>query len=419
MRLWSPHRAQRVAVLTAFALAATGTSVAEAAARPSDSQVVAGLVQRYLTYESALVLDEENPQAAKAGDRPVVAGTAAALASARYSLKIDERVMNQEAGVRFRSVLTKTAVERQSVAGSGASIDVVESTAYRYADGSPDYSYNAHHRFRLAKSGKRWAISGIETLDPGSPLSAVRLGAVRTQSALARRAAAVKRISAAAVALRRDLPQLLAVDQAKRNGQSPVVRDAGTAGAASVTAPKSGVARPAAKPLTSVSAAAARRGYNYKKMVDWAIKYSKGRKVDYKRDTNDCTTFISMALGKGGWKEKTGWFKSYSAWWYNCDWCKPRHSYTFGAAYNWQVFAYSKSKRVKALKYMTDLAYADVGQLDINGYGRPQGPDHTMMVTGRNSRGWALMSYHSHDTRNEPLNLILGRNDGPYWALRT
>ncbi|WP_369688709.1 RNA-guided endonuclease InsQ/TnpB family protein [Actinomadura kijaniata] len=28
-------------------------------------------------------------------------------------------------------------------------------------------------------------------------------------------------------------------------------------------------------------------------------------------------------------------------------------------------------------------------------------------------------SQHSTDTRNEPLNLILGRHDGPYWALRT
>jgi len=109
----------------------------------------------------------------------------------------------------------------------------------------------------------------------------------------------------------------------------------------------------------------------------------------------------------------------FNVWYWRCSSCSPVHSYTWGAAYNWTLFAYSYGRRGTALSYMTDLAYADVGQMEVDGYGYSSRPDHTMMVTGRNSSGWALMSYHTTDTENKPLNPILAANDGPYWALRT
>ena len=58
-------------------------------------------------------------------------------------------------------------------------------------------------------------------------------------------------------------------------------------------------------------------------------------------------------------------------------------------------------------------------QMEIDGYGETDSPDHPMMVTGRGSDGWPLLSYHSTDTENKPFWDIIAQNDGPYWAIRT
>lgn len=105
-----------------------------------------------------------------------------------------------------------------------------------------------------------------------------------------------------------------------------------------------------------------------------------------------------------------------NVWYYRCNSCTPRHSYTWGGAGNWQRFA---SRRVHLLRYMTDLLISDVAQMGIDNYNSLYGPDHTMMVTGRNSAGWALVSYHTDDTRNKPLNLVMRTTHGPFWAFRT
>ncbi len=101
-------------------------------------------------------------------------------------------------------------------------------------------------------------------------------------------------------------------------------------------------------------------------MVNSALYYATDHPVGYKRDSNDCTTFISWALYQGGWAEEgaqsypsvTWNHDDFNVWYWRCSSCSPVHSYTWGAAYNWTLFAYSYGRRVTALSYMTDLAYA-------------------------------------------------------------
>lgn len=75
---------------------------------------------------------------------------------------------------------------------------------------------------------------------------------------------------------------------------------------------------------------------------------------------------------------------------------------------------------MKPMPYLTDLLVSDVMQMDFDGYGSPDNiPDHTMMVTGRDASGNALLSYHTADTRNKLIWDVISGQDGPYWALRT
>jgi hypothetical protein len=156
-------------------------------------------------------------------------------------------------------------------------------------------------------------------------------------------------------------------------------------------------------------------GLNYQKAADWAHYYST-HKVDYTRDDDDCTTFVSMALKHGGWKQKTGWYRSDHVWWYDCDWCIPRHSYTFGGAANWSRFALW-SKRTYVLSNVWYMGLADVLQFAHSRHGSP---GHTMIVTRFDRHGNPLLSQHGYDASGLPLQLVLDHNPGmPFWAYRT
>ncbi|MFC7548997.1 amidase domain-containing protein [Plantactinospora sp. GCM10030261] len=167
--------------------------------------------------------------------------------------------------------------------------------------------------------------------------------------------------------------------------------------------------------------------YNYQAMVDFALYYATDHAVSYKRDTNDCTTFISWALWTGRYAEDgsqdypaVAWnHDDYDVWYWRCNDCNPVHSYTWGGATNWNIYENNYGGRVTFMEYLEDLLISDVMQMEIDGYGETDAPDHTMMVTGRGSDGWPLLSYHSTDTENKPFWDIISQNDGPYWAART
>jgi hypothetical protein len=122
-------------------------------------------------------------------------------------------------------------------------------------------------------------------------------------------------------------------------------------------------------------------------------------------DGGDCTNFVSNALQAGGWQETGKYFYTSKYAWY-IDWnIAPLYSFTWGGANNFYRFLLY-SNRAISVSGPDQLQIGDVVQID---YQRDGIWDHTMIVTGQDSRG-LLMSYHTPDTRNKALNDIVSRN---------
>jgi hypothetical protein len=284
---------------------------------------------------------------------------------------------------------------------------------------------------KFQRSGDAWKIADVDSPDQASPFHDAILAKVASTPAAERRAAISERIRPLRESLERNGAALLAGDRTKLTGSRVAASDKVKSTDAGQVAVRSNSARPASKPLPSPESVVVPMGgegapYNYQAMVDYAYHYSINP-VGYTRDSNDCTTFISWALWTGGYEEHgsqsypaVGWnHDDYDVWYWRSNDGNPRHSYTWGGARNWNVFENNYGGRATFLAYLDDLLVSDVMQLEIDGYGETDAPDHTMMVTGRGSDGWPLLSYHSTDTRNKPFWDVLALHDGPYWGIRT
>ena len=64
-------------------------------------------------------------------------------------------------------------------------------------------------------------------------------------------------------------------------------------------------------------------------------------------------------------------YDDYDVWYYRCNDCSPRKTYTWGGARNWNIYEYNYGGRVTFLQYLDDLLLSDVFQMDFNGYGEP------------------------------------------------
>lgn len=380
---------------------------------------------------------------------PLVAGKIKSKASAeaarklgtRHVLKAGVAESNRAAGVAFTSVVTSFVLKEVRDTATGKTLVVDELTRYPTPDGQ-DYEYRVEHTAEFMTSAGIWTLSDLRTDAPLSEVSDAAMSAAGDNPSAAV-AAGVARVKKAKSALDRNIGALRAIDDSKNaNRRAGLTDDRVAPAAENATPPAANLARPSERPARLATASlsagpgkaiptAAGDGilpYEYSAMVSWAKTYASvqagGLPVTYTRDSNDCTTFVSWALYKGGWREagnQNDWLWNRgdnNVWYWRCNTCSPVHSYTWGGAINWQRFAYPN--RVSALAYTTDLSsVADVLQLEIDGYGSATLADHTMITTGRNSAGWVLLSYHSHDTLNKPLNQILSANNGPYWAFRT
>lgn len=129
----------------------------------------------------------------------------------------------------------------------------------------------------------------------------------------------------------------------------------------------------------------------------------------YRANGGDCTNFVSNALQAGGWTETGKYFYTSNYAWY-IDWnYPPGYSYTWGAANNFYRFLFY-SGRATSVSSPDQLKIGDVVQMDgVNGQAADGTWDHTMMVTGINSRG-ALVSYHTPNTQNKQLQDIMNSN---------
>ncbi|MEU4190299.1 amidase domain-containing protein [Kribbella sp. NPDC026611] len=158
-------------------------------------------------------------------------------------------------------------------------------------------------------------------------------------------------------------------------------------------------------------AAAARlmSGYCYSCMVSYANTYWDIYNTSYRAFSNDCTNFISQALKYGGWAYDYGWYRSGSNWWYN----RLNQTYTWSGAENWSHFAPKRTSWLSSVWYLlrADVLLAD---WDHNG-----AINHAMIVTQKTS-SMVYLSYHTNDSHNTPLSIIISHNPGTtYYAART
>jgi len=125
--------------------------------------------------------------------------------------------------------------------------------------------------------------------------------------------------------------------------------------------------------------------------------------------SGDCTNFVSNALQAGGWTEIYGsnWMSS-SVWFYNGPF-GAQHSNSWSVSNDFFRFMYYSS-RVTQVSNPDQLQIGDVIQID---YQDDRIWDHTMIITGKDSRG-LLISQHSESRQNYPLSETYKRVNEQY-----
>jgi hypothetical protein len=95
---------------------------------------------------------------------------------------------------------------------------------------------------------------------------------------------------------------------------------------------------------------------------------------------------------------------SNSAWWYDSSPIIDQAAYSWTAAQNWKLFA-TTSGRVASIS-TANARTGDIVQYDIGG----NGMNHTTIVTFYDTVSrQPLLTYHSTDTHNIPLNTFVAR----------
>jgi hypothetical protein len=409
-------------VTTAF----VGVAAAQAdaiAAEPSDAEFAAAVAQLLRAEDSALL------SGAASRSLPAATSSGQAKLALRQAVNADRAYAARVAGAEITDVVTTSKVEKAEGSGSVRTVQVTAHTSTSTAGGASGTV--ERHTVTFQRSGDAWKIADIDSPDEASPYHDAILAGVAGTPAAQRQAAISDRIKPLRESLERNGTALRSGDRTKLAGARVAASDTVKATDAGEVAARSDAGRPASRPLPGPVPVATPMGgegapYNYQAMVDYAYHYSINP-VGYTRDSNDCTTFISWALWTGRYEEHgsqsypaVGWnHDDYDVWYWRSSDGNPRHSYTWGGARNWNVFENNYGGRASFLSYLDDLLVSDVMQLEIDGYGETDAPDHTMMVTGRGGDGWPLLSYHSTDTQNKPFWDILAVHDGPYWGIRT
>ncbi|MFD6180680.1 amidase domain-containing protein [Streptomyces goshikiensis] len=155
--------------------------------------------------------------------------------------------------------------------------------------------------------------------------------------------------------------------------------------------------------------------YDYAAMARYAEKHWRKYNPSYRQfggAGGDCTNFVSQALKAGGWKSAPGSSSDYRNWWYD----KTRQSDSWVGANEFAWFTLSNHRATNlANVYQADIG--DIVQVDWNGDGSK---DHSMMVTYRSKAGIPYVTYHSTNTYRKSLaSLIASYPDAVYFAYRT
>jgi hypothetical protein len=413
-------------------LATTLTGMAGAAPAAPAEDELASLARALLLTENAAMLGDADRARALTDVRPTLTAGFQRKARARLALSEDRRVAREAAGVHVDRVTTEVKVRSVSGDGPVRVAEIEEHSGYPVVGSKQGTSSKSLHRVTYEWSNGRWALADIVPQDEISNFSDRALVAALPDEQ--RRAAIRHRVASVRAGITANLPALRAADAAKMKGKQVTAPDALRSEGTKSTGGTAGLGRPAGKPFVGTAEDQVQaqggegRPYDYQAMVNYAWYYAE-EPVPYTRDTNDCTTFISWVLWNGRYEERgsesypeTLWnYDDADVWYYRCNDCTPRHTYTWGGALNWNVYENNFGGRVTFMPYLSDLLLSDVFQMEMDHYGDPPGvPDHTTMVTGRDSEtGWPLLSYHTRDTRDKALWEVIGVEDGPFWAIRT
>ncbi|WP_251069827.1 amidase domain-containing protein [Streptomyces sp. ISL-96] len=333
----------------------------------------AALADAVLTKRTSALLDGARPAAraatAAVGDVRISSRLARAEDRAVTGL-LDRKARLAELREGYTAADVDVDIEKVDVTGDRATAEATETTVLTYkqirGDEPPTTGFQARHKltFTAAADGT-WQLTGIASVDEGGP---------------------------AAV-----------------NAPDTVVVDEG--GEAAPSGEAAGTTKPA-QPQSKLSATA---GYNYTAMAKYAEKYWKNYNPSYRTFNGvggDCTNFISQSLRAGGWKNDTGWYKSYKNWWYNSS----NQTWSWTSVNYWASFALH-SKRTYNLSNVYHMGVGDILQMDFSSNGSK---DHSMITTYRSSSGVPYLTYHSNDTYRKSVASIVASNRGAtYYAFRT
>ncbi|MFD5423439.1 amidase domain-containing protein [Streptomyces sp. NPDC127069] len=284
----------------------------------------------------------------------------------------DRKTRLAQLGEVYSGADTKVTVDRATVTGGKATVQVTEQTTltYKKVHGDEPSTTDFKTRYELSltsRKGGDWELQTIKSQENGP---------VAVNEPVAAKAAVVT----------------------DDGNQYPD----GTP--ASTTYPAT------AKPKTLTGGA-----YNYTAMAQYAEKYWSNYNPAYRKfsgNGGDCTNFISQALNAGGWKPVPGTSTDYRNWWYD----GTRQSDSWVGANEWAWFTLS-NQRAANLANVYQLDVGDILQADFN---RDGSKDHSMMVTYRSKAGMPYLTYHSTNTYRKSLASILASYpNARYFAYRT
>ncbi|MFG2748357.1 amidase domain-containing protein [Streptomyces xanthophaeus] len=357
-------------MLAYSASAGTGPEAADRAT----SEAFARIADDVLS-ERTQALVEDQPGRRQAGQTPAKTRMSAQLKKdeeAAISSLRSRKTRLADLGEAYTGADTRVAVDRATVTGGKATVEVTEQTTltYKKLRGDEPETTDFRTRYELKLTSKRgggWELTSIKSRDTGP---------VAINEPVATKGNVVK----------------------DDGNQYPD----GTPASTKYPAP--------AKPKAKTGGA-----YDYAAMAKYAEKHWSNYNPAYRKFNGaggDCTNFISQALKAGGWKAVPGSTSDYRNWWYD----GTRQSDSWVGANEWAWFTLSNQRAANlANVYQTDVG--DILQLDFNKDGSK---DHSMMVTYRSSAGMPYLTYHSTNTYRKSLaSLIASYPDAVYFAYRT
>ncbi|MET9885617.1 amidase domain-containing protein [Streptomyces sp. NPDC006430] len=277
-----------------------------------------------------------------------------------------------ELGEAYTGADTRVNVDRATVTGGKATVQVTEETTltYKKLRGDEPATTDFRTRYELnltSKKGGSWELTSIKSQENGP---------VAVNEPVAAKANVVKDDG-----------------QTYPNGTPASTKYPATA-----------------KPKSKTGAA-----YDYTAMAKYAEKYWSNYNPAYRKFNGaggDCTNFISQALKAGGWKNVSGTTSDYRNWWYD----GTRQTDSWVGANEWAWFTLSNQRATNlANVYQTDVG--DIVQMDFN---RDGSKDHSMMVTYRSGGGMPYLTYHSTNTYRKSLaSIIASYPNAVYFAYRT